>query len=83
MTPPKLDNLNFLIWKVKMIVFLQSLESQIAKAITKPFSVLVGNEDTWPDITTKKFDANAKARYALFQALNDDCIVRVIYYKSA
>ena len=49
----------------------------------KPFNVLVGDEDTWFDIATKKFDANAKAYYALLQALNDDTIARVIHCKSA
>ena len=54
--------------------FLQSLERQVAKAMTKPFSVLIGDEDTWSDIATKEFDVNAKAHYALLQALNDDDI---------
>ena len=69
-TPPKFDDLNFLIWKVKMTVFLQSLGSQVAKAVTKPFSVPIGDEDTWSDIATKEFDVNAKAHYALLQDLN-------------
>jgi len=51
--------------------------------LTKPFSVLDGDEDTWSDILTKKFDANTKAHYALLQALNDDDIARVIHCKSA
>jgi len=80
-TPPKFDGLNFLIWKVKMTVFLQSLGNQVAKAVTKPFSVPSGDEDTWSDIATKEFDANAKAYYALLQALNDDDIARVIHCK--
>jgi len=82
-TPPKFDGLNFPIWKVKMTVFLQSLGSRVAKAVTKPFSVPTGDENTWSDIATKEFDANAKAHYALLQALNDDDIVRVIHCKSA
>jgi len=45
-TPPKFYGLNFPIWKVKMIVFLQSLGRWVAKAVTKPFSVPVGDEDT-------------------------------------
>jgi len=40
--------------------------------VTKPFSVPVGDEDTWSDIAIKEFDANAKAHYALLQVLNDD-----------
>jgi len=43
-----------------MTVFLQSLGSQVAKAVTKLFSVPDGDEDTWSDITTKEFVANAK-----------------------
>jgi len=82
-TPPKFDGLNFPIWKVKMIVFLQSLGSRVIKMVTKPFSVPIGDEDTWSDIATKEFDANAKARYALLQALNDDDIAMFIHCKSA
>jgi len=66
-----------------MTVFLQSLESWVAKAMTEPFNVHAGDEDTWSDIATKEFDANTKAHYALLQALNDDDIARVIHCKSA
>ena len=79
-TPPKFDGLNFHIWKVKITVFLQSLGSRVV--ILNPL-VPIGDEDTWSDIATKKFDANVKAHYALLQALNDDGITRVIHYKSA
>ena len=66
-TPPKFDGLNFPIWKVKMTVFLQSLGSRVAKAVTKPFSVSIGDEDTWFDITTKEFDPNIKATMPYFK----------------
>ena len=82
-TPPKFDGLNFPIWKVKMTVFLQSLWSRVVKTVTKPFIVPIGDENTWSDITTKEFDANAKAHYVFLQALNDDDIAKVIHYKSA
>jgi len=81
--PPKVDDLNFPIWKVKMTVFLQSLGSRVAKAVTKPFSVPIGDEDTWFDIATKEFDANTKTHYALLKALDDDNIARVIHRKYA
>ena len=48
-----------------MTVFLQSLGSRVAKAITKLFVVPNGGEDTWTDITVKKFEANVKAHYTL------------------
>ena len=51
--------------------------------VTKPFSVPIGDEDTWSDISTKEFDANAKADYTLLQALNDGDIARFIHCKSA
>ena len=82
-TPPKLDGLKFPIWKVKMIIFLQSLGRWNAKAVTKSFSVPDGDEDIWSEIATKKFDANVNAHYALHQALNDDDIARVFHCKSA
>ena len=52
-----------------MIVFLQSLRSRVAKAVTKLFSISDSDEDTWSEIVTKESDANAKAHYALFQVL--------------
>ena len=82
-TPPKFDGLNFPIWKVKMTIFLQSPGSWVAMVVTKLFIIPVGDEDTCSDIATKKFDANAKAHEALLQALNDNDIARVNYYKSA
>jgi len=78
-TLPDFDGLNFLIWKVKMIILLQSLESWVVEAVTKSFSVPDGDKNTWSEIATKKFDANAKAHYGLLQALNDDDIARVIH----
>ena len=82
-TPPKFDGLNFLIWKVKMTVFLQSLGSGVAKAVTKPFCVPISDEDTLSDIATKEFDKNAKAHYVLLQVLNNNDIARDIHCKSA
>ena len=46
--------------------------------MTKPFVFTEGDEDTWSDITVKEFEVNAKAHYALLQALNDDDIFIVI-----
>ena len=60
-TPPKFDDLNFLIWKVKMTMFLQSLGSWVVKVVTKPFSVPTGDEDTWSYIAFKEYEANTKA----------------------
>jgi len=74
-TPPKFDGLNFPIWKVMMTIFLQSLESRVAKVMTKPFSVPIGDEDTWSGIATKEFDENAKAHYILFICI---CRLRTI-----
>ena len=82
-TPPKFYDLNFPIWKVKMTVFLQSLRSRVVKAVTKHFSVPTSDQDTWSDISTKEFDANVKAYYALLQVLNNEDIPRVIHSKSA
>ena len=58
---------------------MQFLGSRVAKAVTKPFSVPIGDEDSWSDIATKEFDTNENAHYALLQALNNDDIARVIH----
>jgi len=75
-SPPKFNGFNFSISKAKMTIFLQSLGSRVAKAITKSFVTPEGDKDTKPDVTIKKFEANAKTHYTLLQALNDDDISR-------
>ena len=46
-----------------------------------PLNVLDGDEDTWSDVATKEFDANARAHYSLLQVLSDDDTARVIHCK--
>ena len=48
-----------------MVVFLQSLESRVVKAITKPFEI-PSDDDTRSDITVKEFGVTAKAHYTSF-----------------
>ena len=67
-TPPKFG-LNFSIWKVKMIVFLHSLGSRVAKAIIKPFVVPDGDKDTWTDITAKEFEAMPYCKHSMMKFL--------------
>jgi len=83
MSPPKFYGLNFPIWKVKMNLFLKSLRVRVAKSITKEFSDPLTNENTWSEATAKDYEANAKAQYALTQALNKDDLSHIINYKSA
>ena len=71
------------IWKVKMNLFLKSLEVRVVKAITKEFIEPHDDEDTWCEATAKDDEANAKAQYALTQALNNDDLSRVINCKLA
>ena len=66
-----------------MTIFLQYLGNCVAKAIIKSFIIPEGNKDTWSDITVKKFEANAKAHFAILQALNNNVISRVVNYTSA
>ena len=83
MSPPKFDGLNFPIWKVKMNLFLKSLGVRVARAITKEFVEPLTDERSWSEDTTKDYEANARAQYALTQALNEDDLSRIINCKSA
>jgi len=65
-----------------MTLFFKSLGVRVEKAITKDFIEPQGDKDIWPDATAKDYKANAKAQYALTQALNDDDLSRVINCKS-
>ena len=82
-SPPKFDGLNFPIWKIKMNLFLKSLGVRVAKSITKEFIELHDDESTWSEATAKDYEANARAQYALTQALNEDDLSRIINCKSA
>ena len=61
---------------------LKSLGVRVAKAITKKFIEPRSDDDTQSEATAKDYEVNAKAQYALTQALNDD-LSRVINCKSA
>jgi len=65
-----------------MNLFLKSLGVRVVKAITEEFVEPHGDEDTWSEVTAKDNETNAKAQYALTQALNDDDLSRVINCKS-
>jgi len=77
-SPTKFDGLNFLIWKVKMTLSFKSLGFRVAKVVTKEYIEPHGDENTWSEATTKNYEANARAQYALTQALNDDDLSRFI-----
>jgi len=66
-----------------MNLFLKSLGVRVAKAITKEFVKPHSDEDTWSEATAKDYEANAKAQYALTQAINDDDLSRIINCKYA
>ena len=65
-----------------MTLFLKSLRFRIVTVITKEFIEPHGDEDTWSEATAKDYEANAKAQYALTQALNDNDLSCVINCKS-
>ena len=66
-----------------MNLFLKSLRVRVAKSITKEFVEPHDDEGTWSEATAKDYEANARAQYALTQALNEDVLSRVIDCKSA
>jgi len=77
---PKLDRLNFSIWKVKMTVFLNFLGSRLAKAICKHLFVPRVIKTHVTKLPLRNIFANSKAHYSLLQALNDDDVSTVINY---
>ena len=66
-----------------MNLFLKFLGVRVAKSITKEFIEPLTDEKTWSEETSKDYEANARAQYALTQALNEDDLSRIINYKSA
>ena len=66
-----------------MNLFLKSLGVRVVRAITKEFVEPLTDERSWSEDTTKDYEANARAQYALTQALNEDDLSRIINCKSA
>ena len=66
-----------------MIVFLESLWSRVAKAISKQFVKSDDDENTRSEITIKEYVANAKVKYTLMHPLNNDDLLRVSNCNSA
>jgi len=62
---PWFDSLNFLIWKIKIKVFLKSLDRNVFLSIEKEYKESNYVTDPWPENISKAFEANAKATYAL------------------
>ena len=60
-SPPKFDGLNFSIWKVKMILFLKSLDFRVVKTVTKEYVESHSDVDTWSESIAKDYEANAWA----------------------
>jgi len=75
--------LTFLYEKVKMNVFLQSLESRVAKVVTKSFSAPNGDEDMWSKIVPEDLMLMLGHTIHYFKPLNDDDIARLINCKFA
>ena len=61
----------------------KALGVRVTKSITKEFIEPHDDESIWSEATAKDYEANAKAQYALTQALNEDDLSCIINCKSA
>ena len=68
---------------MKITLFLESLGFRVAKVITIEFVEPYDDVESWSEASTKDYEANAKAQYALTQALNDEDLLHVVNCKSA
>ena len=70
--PPLFDGINYAYWKVRMRVFLQSLDEKEWQAVeigwTKPKEVLAD----WDEAKIKMANVNSKALNALFSAVTNE-----------
>ena len=79
---PKFDRFNFSLWKLKMKVFLKSLGRNAFLSMEKEFKEFDHVTDHLPENVFKAFEVNAREIYALFVALNNDELSKVLNYKS-
>jgi len=67
MHPPIFEKENLSTWCTKMIFFLKTLGRDVFASISKEFKL-----DDWSANAFKSFEADAKARFAILHALQDD-----------
>ena len=69
---PLFDGTNYAYWKVRMRVFLQSLDEKVCQAVeigwTKPTEV----STDWDDAKIKAENFNSRALNALFSVINEE-----------
>ena len=81
--PPLFDGTNYAYWKVRMKVFLQSLDEKVWQAVeigwTKPKEAPVD----WDDVKIKAANFNSRALNALFSAVINEEFKKISSTKTA
>ena len=70
--PPLFDSTNYAYWKVRMRVFLQSLDEKVWQAIEIGWTKLKEALADWDDAKIKAANFNNKALNALFSAVTNE-----------
>ena len=70
--PPLFDGINYAYWKVRMRVFLQSLDEKVWQAIKIGWTKLKEASTDWDDAKIKATNFNNRALNALFSAVTNE-----------
>ena len=70
--PPLFDGINYAYWKVRMRVFLQSLDEKVWQAIKIGWTKLKEALTDWDDAKIKATNFNNRALNALFSAVTNE-----------
>ena len=70
--PPLFNDTNYVYWKVRMRVFLQSLDEKVWQAVEIDWSKPTKASTDWDDAKIKVVNFNSRALNALFSAVTSE-----------
>ena len=81
--PPLFDGTNYAYWKVRMRVFLQSLDEKVWQAIEIGWTKPIDATADWDDAKIKAANFNSKVLNALFSMVTNEEFKKISSTKTA
>ena len=81
--PPLFDGINYVYWKVRMRVFLQSLDEKVWQAVEIGWTKSKEAPADWVDAKIKVANFNSRALNALFNAVTNKEFKKISSTKTA
>ena len=81
--PPLFDGTNYAYWKVRMRVFLQSLDEKVWQAVEIGWTKPMEASADWDEAKVKAANFNSRALNALFGAVTNEELKKISFTETA